>query len=318
MAHETWATESRKVAIRDSTLREGLDVPGVAFSTGQRVRIAKLLDRSMVPEIEVVAPGRVFQDLEFARSLKSENLRIKASGLIFASSPRCREEVKATRECLERFDVLMPVSEQRKPYDRETKKEVLLDALSYSRKYCPNVGVGFPHSTQAAPEFLLEICRESARRGAARIFIYDTHGGMDPFGVYSLIRRLRECVDVPIFFHAHNDLGMATANSVAAVRAGADGVDVTVNGLGDRAGNASLEQVVMALHLQGLETGIDLGTLKELSQAVEQESGIPVSKLAPIVGEFVATHKSPAHLDIPKLFEAFDPSLVGLERKITH
>ncbi len=318
MAHEAWAAETRKVAIRDSTLREGLDVPGVAFSIGQRIRIARLLDRSLVPEIEIVAPGRVFQDLDFARSLKADNLRVKASGLIFASSPRCREEVRAARECLDRFDVLMPVSEQRKPYDRETKKRILLDALSYSREYCPNVGVGFPHSTQAAPEFLLEICRESAARGAVRIFIYDTHGGMDPFGVHSLIRRLKESVDVPIFFHAHNDLGMATANSVAAVRAGADGLDVTVNGLGDRAGNASLEQVVMALHLQGIETGIFFGTLKELSEAVGQESGIAVSKLAPVVGEFVATHKSPAHLDIPNLFEAFDPSLVGLERKITH
>ena len=317
MAHEAWAAGSRNISIRDSTLREGLDVPGVGFSTEQRLRIAKLLDRANVPEIEIVAPGRVFKDLEFAEKLKAENLRIKASGLVFASSPRCREEIEAVRECLDGFDVLMPVSEQREPFDRHTKTKLLLDALDYSLKRSSCVGVGFPHSTQAAPEFLLEISRESAKMGAGRILLYDTNGSADPFAVYSLVQRLKESVNTPLFFHAHNDLGMATANSVAAVRAGADGLDATVNGLGDRAGNASLEQVVMALHLQGLETGIALELLKALSEIVERESGISVSKLAPVVGEFVATHKSPAHLEIPDLFEAFDPSLIGLQRKIT-
>jgi len=318
MAHEAAAKGSPIVLIRDSTLREGMDVPGVSFTAEQRLRIAKLLDRSKVPEIEIVAPGKVFQDLEFARKLKAANLKIKASGLVFASNPRCREEVEAASPYLDGLDLLMPVSEQRKPYDRETKTRLLLDALDYALKHQSSVGVGFPHSTQAAPEFLLEISRESVRNGARRILIYDTNGSADPFAVYGLVRGLRESVNVPLFFHAHNDLGMATANSVAAVRAGADGLDATVNGLGDRAGNASLEQVVMALHLQGLKTGIVLGALKELSETVEQESGIKLSKLAPVVGEFVATHKSPAHLDIPDLFEAFDPSLIGMQRKIAH
>lgn len=294
-----------------------MDVPGVSFSTEQRLRIANLLNGSGVPEIEIVAPGRVFQDLEFARKLKGENLEIKASGLIFAAGPRCREEVEAASGCLDRFDILMPVSEAREPYDRETKMRLLLEALEYALKHSSNVGVGFPHSTQAVPQFLMQICRQSVKEGATRVFIYDTNGGSDPFDVYDLIRRIRENVDASIYFHAHNDLGMATANSMAAVRAGAVGLDVTVNGLGDRAGNASLEQVVMALSLRGLETGIALSALKELSEIVDRESGVRVSKLAPVVGEFVATHKSPAHLDIPDLFEAFDPSLVGLTRKVT-
>jgi homocitrate synthase NifV len=317
MAHRAWAAGGRKISIRDSTLREGLDVPGVDFSTEQRLRIAKLLDRSHVQEIEIVAPGRVFKDLEFAGILRAEKLQIKASGLVFASSVRCREEIEAVSECLDGWDILMPVSEQREPFDRKTKMKLLLDALDYSLKCSSCVGVGFPHSTQAAPEFLVEISRESAKMGAGRILLYDTNGSADPFAVHSLVRHMKESVNAPLFFHAHNDLGMATANSVAAVRAGADGLDATVNGLGDRAGNASLEQVAMALYLQGLETGIALESLKALSETVERESGIPLSKLAPVVGEFVATHKSPAHLDIPDLFEAFDPALIGLQRKIT-
>jgi homocitrate synthase NifV len=123
-------------------------------------------------------------------------------------------------------------------------------------------------------------------------------------------------VDVPLFFHAHNDLGLATANSLAAVQAGADGLDATVNGLGDRAGNASLEQVAMVLYLKGFSTGISLRELKPLCEAVAEESGIPIPALAPVLGSYTATHKSPGHLQAPELFEAFDPSLVGLERKI--
>jgi len=103
---------------------------------------------------------------------------------------------------------------------------------------------------------------------------------------------------------------MATANSLAAVLAGADGLDVTVNGLGDRAGNASLEQVLLNLSRRGIETGISTAGIKGLSQLVERLSGIPVPELAPVVGEFVFTHKSPGHQGITRLFEAFDPELL--------
>ena len=316
MAREPAAKGPREIVIRDSTLREGLDVPGVAFTTEQRLAIARLLDHANVPEIEIVSPGKVFEDLEFARRLQAEGLRIRTSGLVYSSRPRCREEVAAISGCLDRLDLVMPVSEKRKPYDRAAKTSVLLDALDQSLKHLSHVGVGFPHATQADPEFLLEISRESVKKGAKRVVVYDTNGSADPFAIHDLIRCVKENLDVPVFFHAHNDLGMATANSLAAARAGADGLDATVNGLGDRAGNAPLEQVVMSLHLKGFQTGISLEALKRLSDTVARESGVEVSMLAPIVGAYVATHKSPGHLEIPELFEAFEPSLVGLRRKI--
>jgi homocitrate synthase NifV len=164
--------------------------------------------------------------------------------------------------------------------------------------------------------FLLEISQCAAREGAKRVTIYDTNGSADPFSVHALVERLRSEIDVAIFFHGHNDLGLATANALAAVRAGADGLDVTVNGLGDRAGNASLEQVALALHLGGFPTGVNLRSLKKMSEIVEKESGVPVSKLAPVVGEFILHHKSPSHLKDPDLFEAFDPQILAMERKI--
>lgn len=316
MATEPASPPRPMITLRDSTLREGLDVAGVRFSTAQKLRMARLLEDANVPEIEVVAPGRVLDDLPFVDTLKAEGARIATSGLLYSASQQVRAEIDAVRGRLDRFELLMPVSERRRPFARPEKRRVILEALAYARDRTPGVGVGFPQSTQATPEFLLEISQACAEQGATRIIVYDTNGGSDPFATYELIRRMKAHIGVPVFFHGHNDLGLAAANAFAAVRAGADGLDVTVNGLGDRAGNASLEQVAMILHLRGIRTGIRLETLTRLSQAVAEESGIVVPPLAPVVGAFVATHKSAGHLEIPELFEAFDPALVGARRII--
>ena len=316
MAHEPAIPRRPAVTLRDSTLREGLDVAGVHFSTAQKLRIARLLEEANVPEIEVVAPGRALADLPFVDTLKAEGVRIATSGLLYSASPQVRAEIEAVRGRLDRFELLMPVSERRKPFARPEKRRVILDTLAFARDRTPDVGVGFPQSTQASPEFLLDVSQECAEQGATRIIVYDTNGGSDPFAIDELVRRMKAHIGVPVFFHGHNDLGMAAANAFAAVRAGADGLDVTVNGLGDRAGNASLEQVAMSLHLRGVRTGIRLETLARLSQAVAEESGIAVPPLAPVVGAFVATHKSAGHLEMPELFEAFDPALIGARRTI--
>lgn len=310
------ANSSKKVIIKDSTLREGLDVPNVNFSVEQKLKIAKLLDKANVPEIEIVAPSRVLEDLEFVKRVKEEGLRLKTSGLIYSYSPRCQEEIEEATRHLSRFDLLMPVSTKRKPYERDTKISLLLDTLAHSLRFQSEVGVGFPHSTQVEFEFLLEMGKEACKNGAKRVTIYDTNGSSDPFSVYDLIKRLKKNLDVTIFFHGHNDLGLATANSLSAVCAGADGLDVTINGLGDRAGNASFEQVVLALHLKGFNTGVMLKDLRRLSKTVEEDSGVQVSKLAPVVGEYIFSHKSPSHLESPGLFEAFDPEIVDSYRKL--
>jgi homocitrate synthase NifV len=307
----------KKTIIRDSTLREGEDVVGVNFPLEKKLKIAQLLDKAQVPEIEVVAPGKVFEDLEFVKRLKEKQLQIRTSGLVYAYNPRCQEEIEEMSRYLSRFDLLMPVSPKRKPYDRNGKIKHLLKALAFSLQYLPDVGVGFPHSTQTEISFLLEIGLESVKKGAKRVTLYDTNGIFDPFTVYDLIKQLKKGLRVPLFFHGHNDLGLATANSLAAVYAGADGLDVTVNGLGDRAGNASLEQVVLNLYVKGFDTGIVLRDLRKLSKTVEEESGIKVFKLAPVVGEKIFIHKSPSHLGNPELFEAFDPELVGSKRKLS-
>jgi homocitrate synthase NifV len=163
---------------------------------------------------------------------------------------------------------------------------------------------------------LCEIAHRAVERGAERLTIYDTNGSAEPFFVSELIGRMRKEFRVPIFFHGHNDLGLATANALAAVRAGADGLDVTVNGIGDRAGNTALEQVVVGLQLARRSTGVAPQGLRGLSELVEKESGVSRSKLAPVVGDFVAHHISASHLKHPELFEAYDPALIGIQRKL--
>jgi len=307
----------RKVLLRDSTLREGLDTPGVAFTTEEKMKIAELLDKARVQEIEIVAPSSVIEDLAFAVMLREKRLKIRTSGLIYAYKTDCGKEIEKAGMSLDRFDLLMPVSERRTPKNRDEKVQLLLDALADAKGFQADVGVGFPHSTQTDVEFLLEISKEALRKGAQRVTVYDTNGSADPFEIYNLITRLRKGLGGSLCFHGHNDLGLAVANSLAAAYAGADVLDVTINGLGDRAGNASLEQVVLALYLKRIDTGVILQDVKLLSRAVEAASGVIVPKLAPVVGEYSFCHKSPSHLEIPGLFEAFDPALVGAGRSST-
>jgi len=309
------ADSTRYIVLRDATLREGLDVPHVSFTVPERLAIADALARAGVPEAEVVAPSRVADDLLVARQIKSR-IPIRVSGLVYANRPDWRHEAEAACEGLDRVDLLMPLSERREPCDRREKAARLEEALGFCRTLPLEIGAGLPHSTQADPGFVIEVARRAVQSGARRITVYDTNGGAEPFGVLRLIRQIVSAVAVPVFFHAHDDLGLATANAWAAVEGGAAGVDVTVNGLGDRAGNASLEQVVMLLGLRGRPTGVEPSALKGLSRLVESLSGVPVSELAPVVGRYAFDHESPAHVEAPAEFEAFDPDLVGGERSL--
>jgi homocitrate synthase NifV len=308
---------ARPVILKDSTLREGLDTPAVAFTERAKLRIADGLVAAGVAEAEVVAPSRVGEDLSFVRAVKRRRIPLRASGLIYANGPRCAEELD---DCgvsgLDRVDLLMPLSEHREPRDPREKIERLLLALAHRGPRGLEVGVGFPHSMQAESDFLLDIASRAVAAGATRVTVYDTNGGADPSAVGTLVRRLVQGLGVSVFFHGHNDLGLATANSWSAVLAGAAGLDVTVNGLGDRAGNASLEQVAALLHVRGVATGVKLPELPKVSRLVARLSGVAVSPLAPVVGAYVFTHKSPSHLTIPTEFEAFDPGLIGGRRRI--
>jgi homocitrate synthase NifV len=306
----------RHVLLKDATLREGLDTPGVSFSVAQRQVLARQLAKLGVAELEVVAPARVLPDLELAGALRAEGSGPRISGLVYASSPAGPREIAAAAQILDRFDVLMPLSPRREPQAPEAKIRLLVEFLALASREPAEVGAGFPHATQADPGFLLEIIDSAVRAGARRITIYDTNGSGDPFAIHALLAQVRSRLATELFFHAHDDLGLATANSFAAVRAGADGLDVTVNGLGDRAGNAALEQIALLLQLRGFDPGIRLSELAATSRLVEELSGVAVAPLAPVVGQYVLSHRSPGHLPAPDQFEAFEPALIGRHRSL--
>lgn len=306
----------RTVILKDCTMREGLDVPGVSLDLSQKKGLLEKLRQLQVPEVELVAPGHFDRDLDsLAQMIRTESA-LMTSGLIYANLPGWQNQIARAKGLLDRVDLLMPLSDLRPPVGAREKSRQMKTALRVAAGEMDQVGVGFPHATQAERIFLLEMCREAARNGAARITLYDTNGSSDPWFVEELIQDVRAITDVQICFHAHNDLGMATANAVAAVKAGAECLDVTVNGLGDRAGNASLEQVAVALFARGVATGVKLDLLCSISQAVAAWSGVPIGKLAPVVGELVFCHKSPSHLASPALFEAFDPTVIGSSRSL--
>jgi isopropylmalate/homocitrate/citramalate synthase len=304
-----------RVVLRDSTLREAMDTPGVDFSLEDRLSIARTLAKLGVSEAEVVAPARVEKDLPIAERIRQENLRLATSGLIYSNRPECADQVAAAARVLDHLDLIMPLSEQREPKGSDKKIEMLIDAVSSSRDCGARISVGFPHASQVAPALVIEAAIAGVEAGAQRVIVYDTNGSAEPFAVQALIDSVVAAVEVPVHFHGHNDLGLAVANSWAAIRSGAQGLDVTLNGLGDRAGNASLEQLAMLLHLQGVETGIVMEQLPPACRLIERLSGVPVSRLAPVIGEYAFDHRSPTHLGIPREFEAFAPTLVGGSRQ---
>ena len=297
-------------------MREGLDVPGVSLNTDQKKALLQKLAQVGVPEVELVAPGNFAEDLQSLKEMDITEFPVSLSGLIYGNGPAWRQQIVDAKGVLNRVDILMPLSDLRPPADRSEKTRQMKEALGMAIDSLVRAGVGFPHATQVEQTFLLHMCREAVQAGARRITLYDTNGSADPWSVSDLIKRVRQDIEIEICFHAHNDLGMATANSIAAVMAGAGCLDVTVNGLGDRAGNASLEQVAVVLHNKGMLRDLHLDLLRDLSQMVETMTRMPVSKLAPVVGDFVFQHKSPAHLESPELFEAFDPTLVGTQRSL--
>jgi homocitrate synthase NifV len=194
--------------------------------------------------------------------------------------------------------------------------------VEFALERCSFVAVGGEDSSRAEPEFLLEVAQRAQEWGASRFRFCDTVGILDPFTTYKKVSQLVQELSIPVEMHAHDDLGMATANAIAGVKAGATSVNTTVNGLGERAGNAALEEVVMALkQIYGVKLGIDTRKLPELSLLVQQASGDFLPRCKAIVGKNAFTHESGIHADgilkNPQTYEPFAPEEVGLSHVLT-
>ena len=310
-------TPARTVVIDDTTLRDGEQSAGVAFSLEEKIDIATRLVRLGVPELEIGIPGMGEVEREELRVLAG--LKLPARLLVWA-----RMKPEDIRQCaglgVGMADLSMPVSDQqirrKLGRDRAWVLENLRRCVAQALDLGLEVGVGFEDASRADADFLRLAAETAQRAGARRIRYADTVGIMEPFGVHDAIRRLRAGLDVEIEMHAHDDLGLATANTLAAALAGATHLNTTVNGLGERAGNAALEEVVLGLRqLYGIETGVDLQDFPALSRLVETASGEPLGARKSLVGAKAFSHEAGIHVDgllkDPANYQGVDPAAVG-------
>lgn len=312
----------KAVYVVDTTLRDGEQTAGVAFSPAEKLAIARLLDAVGVDQIEAGTPAMGGAEAESVKAIAAAGL--KAS--IMAWCRATAGDVQAAIACgVDAVEISSPVSDLHIDHKLRSSRAAVLAAtvaaVALARAHRGlYISVGMEDASRADEEFLLTYIRAVTAAGARRVRYCDTVGILDPLTTAARIKRLRRKTGTDIEIHAHNDFGMATANTVAAHRAGARFLGVTVNGLGERAGNAALEEVVMFLRQRGAAAGYDHSGLQGLCQYVAAASGRAIPAGKPVVGREIFHHESGIHADgvlkHPALYEPYNPADVGLERRI--
>jgi D-citramalate synthase len=307
--------------ILDTTLRDGEQTPGVSLTTENKLLIAKKIDSLGVDIIE--AGSAITSEGERASIKKIANEGLNAE---ICSYCRIRkEDIDAALTCdVDSIHLVVPVSDLhiqvKLKKDRETVRKMAVEMTEYAKSHGLIVELSGEDASRADLDYLRSVYNAGIDAGADRLCFCDTVGILTPERSYDIFSDL-SLLRAPISVHCHNDFGMATANTVAALRAGAGEAHVTINGIGERAGNTSLEEVVMVLYsLYKQETKIDLKSIYTTSHLVSRLCGIPVAPNKAIVGGNAFTHEAGIHvhglLANTATYEPITPELVGRERRI--
>ncbi len=310
------------IIIFDTTLRDGEQTPGVSLTPENKLQIARQLDRLRVDIIEAGFPITSPGEVEAVKAIVKEGLKAEICALARTSQKDIDIAVDCGVDSVHTFIATSDIHLQHKlKITREQALEKAVEAVEYCKSRGITVEFSAEDATRSDPMYLKEVFKAVCKAGVSRIDIPDTVGVITPDRMFNLVSEVRKVVDVPISLHCHNDFGLAVANTLAGINAGAKTAHVAVNGLGERAGNASLEELVMALNcLYNKKTNINMKLLYETSRLVSRITGVVIQPNKAIIGENAFGHESGIHthgvLSMPLTYEPMEPELVGRRRWI--
>src|SRR5882672_11478773 len=311
-----------QVRYYDTTLRDGEQTVGVVLSPQQKLEIARKLDELGISRIEAGFPKVSPEDGEAITLMRKADLQAERWGFSRAVRGDVEELVRLG---LSATVIESPTSDIKlKPYglSREEVLQRVTDAVSFARQNGITVAYFAVDGTRTELDFLKRVYLAALDAGASEIVVVDTIGACGPEAVEILVREVCQWVgpNVPVHYHGHNDFGMATACAVAAVRGGASWIQGTINGMGERAGNADIGEIALALRcLYDVPVGLDLTKMREVSDVVSKASGYTLDAWKPLVGENLFMRESGAvasQFHIPEAIEPYSSELVGARRRI--
>jgi homocitrate synthase NifV len=313
---------ARQIKIDDTTLRDGEQTAGVVFSNEEKIEIARLLGEVGVHQIEAGIPAMGGDEAETIKKIAHMGLPCS----VLAWNRTVVADIQKSIDCgVDAVAVSVPTSDIHIEHKLKKSRDWVLESVKESVDFAKTkdlyVSVNMEDASRSDLAFLLQFCQTAKNVGADRVRFCDTLGILDPFQTYQVIKHLYDNAGIEIEMHTHNDFGMATANAMAGLRAGATYVNTTVNGLGERAGNSALEEVVMALKvIEKIDLGMKTQMFRRISEYVAEASSRTVPIWKAIVGTNCFAHESGIHADgvikNPLNYEPYAPEDVGLERQI--
>ena len=311
-----------KVIIFDTTLRDGEQSPGVSLTPQQKIEISRTLDTLGVDVLEAGFPITSEGEFKAVKAIANAGLNAEVCGLARTR----KEDIDSCLACdVDRVHTFIATSDIHMQHKlRMTPAQVVAKAIE-AVEYCTDHGVNVEFSAEDASrtkiEFLKEVCVAVTEAGASTVNIPDTVGVAIPSAMAWIVEEAKSVSNAEISVHCHNDLGLAVANSLAAVEAGANQIQVCMNGVGERAGNAALEEVVVALKfMYGIETNIKLDKIFDSAQLISRLMRFPIPSNKPLIGRNAFAHESGIHthavISSPYTYEPISPETVGARRRI--